>query len=486
MKRLWPDRLFSPQRCEEMALLLLAVPLAVAVIVLGWRATLYVSITPNEGWNAYLAKAAAAGTPIYFPLSDFRVNNYPPLSFYVVAAVMRLVHDAVFAGRIVAWASFLAIGVSIHAILRSLGNDRIAAASAVMLFAGYIITQHANYVGMDDPQMFGHAVMMSGLVILLRGTPDVRNAVAAAVVMSLGLFIKHNIVALPLAVTAWLLMRNQRAGFAFMATGVICAIAGLAACLAIFGSDFLAGLSAPRLYGIAIGYRKIIPWLVPLQIPLALAVLSVVPPLRDRYALLFLFYAVTALVVGAAAAMGDGVYYNCMFEFVIALSLVVGHLFGRLAQRDLSKLRRLRPLAIAIAGFSLLVLVGAQNTADALKVLPWIKSMRAADAATRQTVAIIAARPGPALCETLTYCYWAHKAYEVDTFNYGQAVRIGAKDEGVLIQRIAAGNYATVQMNPGPFDAERAFLQARTIAALHTRYVSLHVAPAIGEIFVPR
>ena len=45
---------------------------------------LHVPLDPNEGWNAYHALAAMSGQALY--PHDLMVNNYPPLSFYVVGA----------------------------------------------------------------------------------------------------------------------------------------------------------------------------------------------------------------------------------------------------------------------------------------------------------------------------------------------------------------------------------------------------------------
>ena len=65
-----------------------------------WRAGFPIEIAQNEGWNAYYADAAmgAAGAdgggraraaPLYPPTDTLIVNNYPPLSFYVVGALAK-------------------------------------------------------------------------------------------------------------------------------------------------------------------------------------------------------------------------------------------------------------------------------------------------------------------------------------------------------------------------------------------------------------
>ncbi|HEY6578872.1 MAG TPA: hypothetical protein VIY09_06080, partial [Rhizomicrobium sp.] len=50
-------------------------------------APLHVPLDPDEGWNAYNAVAAMAGRGLYPAASSLMVNNYPPLSFYLVGCL---------------------------------------------------------------------------------------------------------------------------------------------------------------------------------------------------------------------------------------------------------------------------------------------------------------------------------------------------------------------------------------------------------------
>src|SRR5262249_45037990 len=77
------------------------------------------ALDPNEGWNAAHTTALMAGHPLY-PAS-LMVNNYPPLSFYAVAALATLTGDAVIAGRLLSLLSFLAACALIAAIARRMG-----------------------------------------------------------------------------------------------------------------------------------------------------------------------------------------------------------------------------------------------------------------------------------------------------------------------------------------------------------------------------
>ena len=64
-----------------------------------YRARFLIDLNISEGWNAYNALAILQGRALYPPRSLLIANNYPPLSFYVLAAVTPLFDNAVFAGR---------------------------------------------------------------------------------------------------------------------------------------------------------------------------------------------------------------------------------------------------------------------------------------------------------------------------------------------------------------------------------------------------
>src|ERR1700748_2343620 len=65
----------------------------------------------NEGWNAYWAEVAWHGGPLYPAVDSPISNNYPPLSFYLVGALGRVVGDNIFAGRLLALVSLGVIAV---------------------------------------------------------------------------------------------------------------------------------------------------------------------------------------------------------------------------------------------------------------------------------------------------------------------------------------------------------------------------------------
>jgi hypothetical protein len=183
-----------------------------------------------------------------------------------------------------------------------------------------------------------------------------------------------------------------------------------------------------------------------------LVVLAAIPVVvfpRDRTALLFGGYLGAALLVGCIVAAGSGTGPNAMYEVVIAASLAIGYLVARLGQPGLLRSMQLRACVIVAAAFATVVTPELYAAKDLLMLPSWLAVQRQREAATRQAVQFIASQPAPALCSTPIYCYWAGKPFEVDPFNFGQAVLTRQKPVTELTDRIVAGYYGTIEL----FDA---------------------------------
>ena len=440
-----------------------------------YRQTLPIQRLYNEGWNAYHAAALAGGLPLYPPPGAWVANNYPPLSFAAVAALMRLGMDGVFAGRLLAGMSFIGVTALIVAILWA-RRDAVAALAGGLTFAAYMAINNADYVGLDDPQLLSLAVMLPGLLVLLR----VRRrwaAIFAGVAVCLGLFVKHNSVALPIALAAWLLLYDRGALLRYLVTCAVCALGGLAICRAAFGADFFAGLRAPRRYVLTLAARNDLEWVTPMKPLILLALLPAVLDRRDRDAVLFALYLCVALAVGMVEAGGEGVNTNCLFEAVIAFSLGAGCLVGRLSGW-------LRPLAVIALAVCTAFGPELYDAKDVLTFPSWLAQQRARAAETEAAVAFIAARPGPALCgANPVLCYWAGKPVQIDPFNYGQSVKAGARDEAALIARIDARDFSVIELSS---DGPDLFFTPPVLRAVGANYSTAPLPMRHSVLYVPR
>jgi hypothetical protein len=453
--------------------------LAIVCVAGLWRvfATigLRVPFDPNEGWNAYHATAAMAGRALYPDSHSYMVNNYPPLSFYIVGAAGRLIGDSIVAGRIIALVSFFAVATVIAMTVRIMGGRAIDAAIAALLFVTFLLVG-SDYVGMDDPQLLGHAFGMAGLILVLRERR--RYAlVAGALLFVLALFVKHNLVALPLALSAWLLFYDRRAAWQFIGWGLAFSLAGLLAFRFAFGSNLLSHLASSRSYSLALLESGAGLWLVWGAVPLAITGALFAFYGGDRRVVFCALFAGLALSLGFAFAGGAGVDANAFFDADIALTIGCGLAFNRFAARGV-----LWPAVISLVLVPPLV-AGIYIAADEDWRDPdfWFHPMADDAALTRGDIAFLARHHGRAMCEMLSLCYWAGKSAEVDMFNAEQQFLTGARRDDDLARRIEAHAFAAVQLDTlDPFA-----LTPRLRASLLGAYRIDHVDDN-GVFLVPR
>jgi hypothetical protein len=62
-------------------------------------------------------------------------------------------------------------------------------------------------------------------------------------------------------------------------------------------------------------------------------------------------------------------------------------------------------------------------------------------------IAFLKERPGPALCETLAFCYWAGKPEAVDVFNTGEAYLTHARHDDALVALIGSQHFAAIEFD---------------------------------------
>jgi len=409
-----------------------------------------VPLDPNEGWNAAHTLSLLAKRALYPPPQSLMVNNYPPLSFYLVSALSRLTGDAVVAGRILALLSFLASCGGIVLVLRQMGCGARGRMFAVLFFAATLLIA-SDYVGMDDPQLLGHAVQLAALLLLLRG-----RIVAAALIFAASLFIKHNLLALPLAAAAWLFWQDRQQAWRFLLCGIATTSLGLVLFRLSYGVNLLALLTSSRLLSLA-NVQFGITHLWWAALPLAAALLT----LRGPWKGFCLLYAGAALLFGLGFSAGDGVDTNVFFDLAIACALALGLLSqsGRM------------PALPAFCALPLFLIFNFHDnnfffTRDFI-------------AQSTRDIAFLKSRPGPALCDQLSLCLWAGKGAQVDVFNVGEQIRAGARDPAPLVQMIAAHRFAVLQLQE--LDA----LGPSVRAAMEKHY-RLHHSDDNGSFLTPK
>lgn len=448
--------------------LLCALSLWRAVAIMG----LQLPIDPNEGWNAYHAAAATSGGPLYPGLQSYMINNYPPLSFYLVGGLGCLLGDNIFAGRIVALLSFFLVSFGVYAAARRMGCERFAALFAVFLFAGSLLV-FTDYVGIDDPQMLAHALAMAGFLLLLKEPRSALRLGGAALLFVLAAFVKHNVIAMAVAMTLWLAAYDRRSAIRLAAFGIALGLLGLVLFRLVYGTGLMAQLITSRLYSLDNLRQGFDRWLIRSLAPLVGLTILVSLRSDDRYVRLVAVYAAFATILGVVFLGGAGVDVNVLFDADIALALGAALLFEKTARRAFA------PPAAAVMALPLLI--GAWTVSGWGEADSWLHPMADEAATARHDIAVLAAREGPALCEMQSFCYWAHKPAAVDVFNVGQAFDTGARDDAPLVALIEARHFSVIQ-----FDPDSPYPLGENVHDAVARAYRLDHEDDYGSFYVPR
>jgi len=427
-----------------------------------YRSLLHYQINYNEGWNAYTTARVLDGLPLYPDRSSRLVNNYPPLSFYITALLAKLTGSVLAAGRAIAWCAYIACAALIGCILRVMSAGRAAAWLGALFFAAALATRCDLYVGMFDPQLLGQALMLGGLLLLL-ARPGLGGTIGAAALVVAGGFVKHSLIALPISITLWLLLYRRRQALTWLLAGAGFAAAGLAISLAAFGHGFIAGLLLPRQTSWAEALRKLLRWLLPLELPCVLATLPLIGggPF-PAFVGLFIAVSLGAAFLGAAPLATN---YNMIFELLAAVSLGLGLLAGGAGLRVAGGW-----VATACAA-CLWITALLLATAETSSPQRWLAVQRARDADARAAVALIRAAPGPALCGTLLLCFEAGKPLLFDPLNFGQ---IPGENQSSLRTDVNNKAFGIIQLDP-----ENLYFTQATVAAIQANYRELLDHPGL-------
>jgi hypothetical protein len=390
-----------------------------------WRAFLPLEIWGNEGWNAYHADAVLRGGTLYPPPDGLVANNYPPLSFYVVGALARLFGDPLYVGRALSILATFGIGVAAATVVRQFGGSRAASALAGLWFVATMARFFDYYVGMNEPQLLGLAVMVWGLVWLLKRHAAGRAVEPAVLVMVAAGFVKHNVIVVPAVALLWIARDDWRLGLRAAIVGGIAAAAGLALCALLF-ANFIPDMLMPRTYELARSFSN----LGRLQFILPALVLWAIWawPERDSRPAQF-----TALMIGAALIMymvqkaGSGVDENAQFELIFATAIGIGLAYDRLPNDPLRT--GWSPNAIRALVLGVLIarlLLSTRLEFAAVLFSPQYRALAAEHATlARAEAARVAAIPGPVACSNLVICRAAGKPFVFDPFKTDMMVATG-------------------------------------------------------------
>lgn len=405
---------------------------------------------PNEGWNAYFQDAVMTGKRLYPTPDQLITNNYPPLSFYAVGFVGKIVGDPILAGRWISFFGLLAISFFIFQIIRELGGDRSAGIVGASFFIATMGLFFERYVAMNDPQLLAQAIMIGSFLLFLKGFEERKTFFFSITLMIFAGFFKQNIITFPATALVWLFLRKGQSSFLKHFIFSTCLIVfGFAVCYLCYGSYFFFNFLTPRRFF----PLQEVAALLDLQ-SLSLAAIISLPVLwrnrsKPNVALILICQAI-GLGVHFLQRCGSGVDSNSLFCFMIAIALGVGMAFHLFAP---DKKEIFQTLFVVLLLIPLLFAPGMWLVKKGLSS-DFNKEARWREESMQRIIKKIQALPGDVLTEPYV-TYRAGKSFFVDGFNLEERIQAGTVSPMVLQDRVNKHQLTKVLIDPNvmwPYD----------------------------------
>src|ERR1700730_12859893 len=325
----------SPSRYAVVLLALFAGLVLILAIMLAVDSILAIGFVfernYNEGWSIYNAERLIHHEVVYDD-NYWRVNNYPIISFLVIAGVNFFLHDPLLSGRIVSLVSFGAIGALAVLATRRFGGDRIDAALGGGCALGFCYLVAPRWIAVDDPQTLAEAIMLGGLVVYLPTRSGRRDLLCAAFLVTLASFTKQGLVAIPLAISLDLALRSPRRLLLWFAACGGSALGFLILTKFVAGGDFVGHLLSPRIYLWYNVKYHLMKFLRAFKFPL-LVVAAGSPRTFSGDRMLLAAYGVIAIAAGTFLSGVEGTSYNMFQDAAVFLAIASGVTMHELRRR---------------------------------------------------------------------------------------------------------------------------------------------------------
>jgi hypothetical protein len=442
-----------------------AAALAASIILLGvlaavyllwpiWRALFPLEIDVDEAWNAYNADAVLSGRALYPDPSSLIANNYPPLSFYLVAALSQTGLDAVYVGRFLSLISVVTIALAVASCIRQLGGTRLAATvGSFWLLA--TSARFFDYVGKNDPHLPAVAITVTALAWFLRRDARGRAAEPAILLMAVAGFYKHSLIATPAAAILWLGIGRWRLALRAAVVGAGAAAAGLLLCVAVYGTDFISQLMFARELSLPRALDSLwrLQWIAP---ALILVVVWVWYDRQSQAARFTAIYLATSLLTYLLQKFGAGVGDNAQFELIAATAIGLGLTFSRITATPLGERWGAERSRVVLVALLVLRLLASGRTEPYLVLASsdYRAFFRQATQAMWSEVERVRQIPGPLDCEVMSVCRLAGKPFVYDPFAMEQRVRTGklSRDELDALRKAQGIRGEPVAVSVRPID----------------------------------
>jgi hypothetical protein len=444
--------------------------------------------TNFDGFNLHYQEQIARGQKLYDHPPKWEWENYPPLSFHIVAILGRIINDINTAGRMLCLLAYLAIAVLAAVIVQRLTQSRQIAIWTALAWLVWLAAFDVSHVPVNDPHLLGMAFGLAGVYCVLREPESPNWLAASAVFFVLSLFTKHSLVSLPAATAVYLFLTSKKRLGIWLGAAVLAGAVAAALTVLIDGPYVLQHMAPPRAYypwGIAENTSRYIAFVA---VGFVVALVWAIRNFSTGPATLLILAFGIALPVSMVYAGGAGSnmnhYYEPMLVTLLLIALGLPELI-RLASRGPSPRMQTALLLIVPFFLSTILVLPVRISSD---VNAYERRART-QVEFQHVVDIIRQQPGPAMCENTPLCSAAGKPREYDPFHADQLIRTGKAQPEELAALIASRHFGAIEMewhSNEPMDARpRLHFESHMMRALVDAY-QIRTRTDQYAVFVPR
>jgi hypothetical protein len=399
------------------------------------RVFLKVPTNYNDGWNAYHVAQALAGQPLYQNI--LTPITYPPFSFYIVAFFVKVFGNELIIERLISILSILAIGVLIFYLVKLFTKSFFESIFAALFCVELFVSFANSYVGSADFQLLGNALMLLGLVIYFKFS-SVKSLFVTSLLISISLFIKLNLISVPIALILYLFFYQKKQFLPFIYFFILDILSFIVVSQIISNNHFLYWALFLHLYFLSHAFYLSLSVFMVLLIPIVFSFIFSFISFKERKYHFFILYFVTSLVVGAIFSGGGTIAINIFFDLFISASLAIGLFIHRLYPYS-----KISPKKRGVYVYILIVLVlfslvlFANNPRENLK---------SEEKITLSDVTFIKNHKGNVLCETIVLCYFAGKPFVFDPYLTSVLVKKRILKETDLTSLLKDKNFSLIQL----------------------------------------
>lgn len=430
-------------KIERLALLILVLASGVSLLKPLFRLTAKVYVDYNEGWQAHFAKLLSSGKPLYQPLESFVLNWYPPFSFHILSLFKS---DFIIVGRVISLISLFITALMISMIVRKLTDDKYSSILSGLLYISFMGVFQTDYVGMNDPQLLAHALMTGGFTLFLYKYEDDKFLYISTFIMLIAGFTKHLLIPIPISISIWLFFKDRKRFYRWLIAATVLLFVFLFVAFIAHGKEFFLDVfKSPRTHRIGT-IARIADWLYPYFISIIFSLFLLLGAgnklWKNSIGIIYLYLGIS-FIWGAYTSGGGGVYYNSLFDFIIAVTIAAAVAISR--YKDFLKIEN--RYSKELLSFMLFIPIFLFLPFKLFETKEFVTSIGDKKQSVESDINFIRNYENPVLVENLALSYWGDKELCYTPVNMKEKIESGFFSNDTVIGLLEKRHYNLIQLD---------------------------------------